>query len=247
MAARNVAPRFLLLIYMKASVIIAAAGEGRRMGRRIPKAFLPLAGRPLLLHSVETFASLSFVAEIVLVLPEPWIARALRLFGPKLARLKVTKIVPGGLRRQDSVENGLRVTTSPIVLVHDAARPLVSREVARRAMAGARRHGAVVIALPARDTTKVVGAGGIVRSTPDRATLWVAQTPQAFRREVLLEAYRRSGARDATDEAQLVERSGGRVRVVEGDAANFKVTTSEDLARAEWMLGRSRANSKKKH
>jgi 2-C-methyl-D-erythritol 4-phosphate cytidylyltransferase len=220
------------------SVIVAAAGAGTRLGARLPKALVPLAGRPLFLHSVATFARLGFVREIVLVLPARWIGRVRRRHGKELGRLKVRALVAGGARRQDSVRAGLAAARAEVVLVHDAARPLVTARAARAVAVAAARHGAAVLAAPAVDTIKIADRRGRVAATPDRGRVWHAQTPQGFRRAVLLAAYRRAGRADATDDAQLVERAGGTVVVVPGDAANFKVTSREDFARAEKLLDR---------
>lgn len=217
-------------------VILAAAGMGRRLGSRRPKAFVTAAGRPLFLPSLRTFAKLSFVKEIVLVLPEPWIERVRRRWGRELREGRVTMLVPGGARRQDSVRAGLRVLSSPLVLVHDAARPLVRPEAIREVARAAARHGAAVLAAPATDTIKIADARGRVLSTPDRSQVWHAQTPQGFRRQVLLDAYRSCGRADATDDAQLVERAGKRVVIVPSRWPNFKVTDPQDLARAAILL-----------
>lgn len=217
-------------------VIIAAAGEGRRLGSRLPKALVPVAGRPLFLHSVRTFSSCSFVREIVLVLPGEWIERVRKSYGKELLRRRVVALVPGGARRQDSVLEGLKAITSPVVLVHDAARPLVTREAIRDVAGSAAANGAAVLAAPAVDTVKVADARGRVLETPDRSRVWLAQTPQGFRRKVLLTAYRVNGSAEATDDVQLVERMGGKVVIVPSHSANFKVTTREDLARAEKAL-----------
>ncbi len=218
------------------AVVIAAAGEGRRLGSRRPKALVPLAGLPLFLHSLRAFARLPFVREIALVLPAACVDRVRRSHGRELARLKVTAVVAGGARRQDSVLAGLRATGSPLLLVHDAARPLVTAADIRRVVRAAARHGAAVLAAPAVDTVKIVNGRRRVVETPDRARVWLAQTPQGFRRAVLETAYRRNGRRDATDDVQLVERTGGQVVVVPATSPNFKVTTPEDLARAAKAL-----------
>lgn len=218
------------------AVVIAAAGEGRRLGSRLPKALVPLAGLPLFLHSLRTFARLGFVREIALVLPARWVDRVRRDHGRALARLKVTVLIAGGARRQDSVRAGLEATRSPLVLVHDAARPLVTARAIRDVARAAARHGAALLAAPAVDTVKIVDGRGRVVLTPDRSRVWLAQTPQGFRRAVLETAYRRNGRREATDDVQLVERAGGRVVVVPGNASNFKVTNPQDLARAEIVL-----------
>lgn len=221
-----------------AAAIIAAAGAGHRLGSRLPKALVRVAGQPLFLHSVRTFARLRFVHEIVVVLPEAWIREVVRLYGKDLVRLRVTRLVAGGDRRQDSVRNGLEATTAPIVLVHDAARPLVTARAIRDVAATAARHGGAVLAMPAVDTIKVADAQGRILSTPERTRVWHAQTPQGFRREVLLRAYRKAGRADATDDSQLVERAGGRVVVVPSDATNFKVTDPSDLRRASALLAK---------
>src|SRR5207237_5177978 len=130
--------------------------------------------------------------------------------------------------------------SSALVLVHDAARPLVTREAITQVALAAARHGAAVLAHSAVDTIKIADARGRVVSTPDRSQVWHAQTPQGFRREVLLNAYKVNGRKDATDDVQLVERAGGAVRIVAGPPSNFKVTTADDLTRAGAFLDRSR-------
>jgi 2-C-methyl-D-erythritol 4-phosphate cytidylyltransferase len=219
-------------------VILAAAGEGRRLGSRLPKALVPLAGTPLFLHALRTFAALPFVREIAVVLPAEWVERIRKQLGRRLETLKVTTLVPGGARRQDSVRIGLEALSTPLVLVHDAARPLISREAITAVTLAAQRHGAAVLAHPAVDTIKIADARGRVVSTPDRALVWHAQTPQGFRREVLVNAYKVNGRKDATDDVQLVERAGGKVVIVPGPSSNFKVTTPDDLARAGALLDR---------
>ena len=211
------------------AVIIAAGGAGRRLGSRRPKALIEVEGSPLLFHSLVTFADLSFVREIVVVLPRSSMAAARRNLGRHLKRLGMTGLIAGGTRRQDSVLNGLRATTSPIVLVHDAARPLVTARAVRAVARAAARHGAAVLAAPAVDTLKISDARGRVKTTPDRRHVWHAQTPQGFRRTVLENAYRKSGRRDATDDVQLVERAGGSVIIVPSLDPNPKVTTKTDL------------------
>ena len=221
-------------------VILAAAGEGRRLGSRLPKALVPLAGTPLFLHSLRVFAGLPFVREIAVVLPAPWVERIRRELGKRLETLKVTTLVPGGARRQDSVRIGLDALRSAIVLVHDAARPMITRDAITRVVRATARHGAAVLAHAAVDTIKIADPRGRVVSTPERAQVWHAQTPQGIRREIFLNAYKGNGRLDATDDVQLVERAGGKVVIVPGPPTNFKVTTPDDLTRAEGLLDRSR-------
>lgn len=212
---------------MRVSVIVAAGGAGKRLGADRPKALVPIAGQPLYIYSIRTFASLPFVREIILVLP---VGCSVQVPG--------VRTVAGGPRRQDSVRNGLRATDprSDVVLVHDAARPFVSPKLIREVADAAFRHGAAVPGVPVVDTIKRIDARGRVVETPPRDRLRAVQTPQGFRREVLVEAYRRSGRADATDDVQLVERSGGRVVVVPGDSANWKLTTPDDFRRAVRLL-----------
>jgi len=226
---------------VRISAIVLAAGEGKRMKSRTPKALLPLAGRPLLLHSLETFASVREVVEIVLVLPPGRVAKVWKAIGPELASRRVTKVVCGGPRRQDSVRCGLGMSSraSDVVLVHDSARPFASADLVLRVAEAARRHGGAVAAVPSRDTVKRVDGRGRVVETPDRRALWCAQTPQGFRRRVLASAYAAGhGKADATDDAQIVERAGGAVVVVDGEATNLKITSREDLPIAEEIYQR---------
>jgi 2-C-methyl-D-erythritol 4-phosphate cytidylyltransferase / 2-C-methyl-D-erythritol 2,4-cyclodiphosphate synthase len=219
---------------MHVTAIIAAAGEGRRLGAPLPKQLLDIGGRSILEHSVTAFTSHDRVNDVIVVLPpalaaEPpeWLAMAMRS--------PAVRVVAGGDRRQDSVANAFdRVAAvSDVVLVHDAARPFVTTELISRAIDGAAEHGAAIAALPVTDTVKQVAADGpspVITATIPRETIFLAQTPQAFRREVLDAAIAlgRSGV-DATDEAMLAERAGHRVHVVQGDAANVKITTAGDL------------------
>jgi 2-C-methyl-D-erythritol 4-phosphate cytidylyltransferase / 2-C-methyl-D-erythritol 2,4-cyclodiphosphate synthase len=220
---------------MHVTAIIAAGGSGRRLGATVPKQLLDLGGRSILQRSVEAFVSHPLVDDIVLVLP-PQLAQELPAW---LAQHSdCVRIIRGGERRQDSVANGFDAAPADadIVLVHDAARPFVGADVITRTIDGAWTHGAVVAAVPVRDTVKRVAvdaAGAVIEETVPRETVFLAQTPQAFRRDVLREAVRtgRSGV-DATDEAALAERAGYRVRIVEGDERNVKITTASDLEEA---------------
>jgi 2-C-methyl-D-erythritol 4-phosphate cytidylyltransferase/2-C-methyl-D-erythritol 2,4-cyclodiphosphate synthase len=216
------------------TAIIAAAGLGRRLGADVPKQMLEIGGQTILQRSVEAFLGHERVHDVIVVLPpglagDPpaWLARAARV-----------TVVAGGERRQDSVANAFdRVPpSSEVVLVHDAARPFVTRELIARAIDAAAAHGAAVVAVPVSDTVKRVSLSGgrrVVAQTIPRDEIFLAQTPQAFRRDVLQRAVAlgRSGV-EATDEAALAERAGHEVHVVDGDAANVKITTGTDLAAA---------------
>ena len=159
-------------------VILAAAGEGRRLGSRNPKALIPFHGRPLFLHSLRTFASLPFIRQIVVVLPPTWVDPIQRKWSRELVKHRVTALVPGGKRRQDSVRAGLEILSTPLVLVHDAARPLIAPAAILDVSRAAARHGAAVLAALAVDTIKIADGRGRVRETPDRKRVWHAETPQ---------------------------------------------------------------------
>jgi 2-C-methyl-D-erythritol 4-phosphate cytidylyltransferase/2-C-methyl-D-erythritol 2,4-cyclodiphosphate synthase len=218
---------------MSVGVIIVAAGRGARMGAGVPKQLLDLDGRSILQHSVAAFDRLASIAELVVVLPPAFVAGASALIGP-VGRPVVA--VAGGNRRQDSVRAGLEAMPRSVdlVLVHDAARPFASAALIERVIDAARTHGAVVPAVPARDTVKRVPRDGTrIAETIARDEIWLAQTPQGFLRPVIERAVAlgASGV-EATDEAMLAERAGDTVVVVPGDERNMKITTPEDLAAA---------------
>lgn len=228
---------------MKVAAVVAAAGVGRRMQKSVPKTYLPLAGKPVLLHTLEVFEKVPEVHEVVVVVhPEDLEYCQQEIIEPHGLK-KVLRLVPGGRERQDSVYNALKILHKEaealeIILVHDGARPLLEPGLVRRVVAAARRHGAAIPALPCQDTLKRVSQKGEVLETVNRQELWQVQTPQGFRAALLFEAYREAMARDfyATDEAALVEALGKTVMVVPGSKFNLKITTPEDLLLAEAIL-----------
>ncbi len=227
---------------MKTVVIIPSAGTGRRMGGEIPKQYLSLAGIPILVHTLSGFQRSPFVDEIYLVVPEADVAEVRRDVVERYDLSRVSLVIAGGRERQDSVRNALAHVCDEheIVLVHDGVRPFVTGALIERAVAGAKAFGAVTVGVPVGDTLKAVNAAGLVVKTVPRKGLWFTQTPQAFRREVILAAYERAAADGfyGTDDASLVERIGIPVRMIPGDADNIKVTTPEDLERGERMIRR---------
>jgi 2-C-methyl-D-erythritol 4-phosphate cytidylyltransferase/2-C-methyl-D-erythritol 2,4-cyclodiphosphate synthase len=216
------------------SAIIAAGGRGARFGGGTPKQLRMLGGRPILQRSLDAFLLNDLVTDIVVALPED-----LALAPPDYLRAdrKRLEIVEGGQRRQDSVARACARLDgrTEIVVIHDAARPLVSDALIRRTVEAAAQAGAAIAAVRAHDTVKRAAAGGMIAETLPRDEIYLAQTPQAFRIGVLRDALRVGG--EATDEATLAERAGHAVRLVEGDPRNVKITTSEDLALAEHLLG----------
>jgi len=245
--------------------VVAAAGPGTRMGRCAPaggdradepsggpgwpalplehvrKPYLPLDGVPVLIHSLARFRQArGFAGAVLAVHPRDHRAVSER-WGARLeAEFAVAAIVPGAAMRQESVLGALEATDPAVglVLIHDAARPLVEVSVIEAVAARAAERGAAIAAVPAVATVKQVGPGGAIRHTPPREHLWMAQTPQGFRRDLILQAHRR--ARDegfvGTDDSLLVERLGHPVEVVPDSTENLKITTPADLVAAEAIL-----------
>jgi 2-C-methyl-D-erythritol 4-phosphate cytidylyltransferase len=227
---------------MRVAALVVAAGRGERLGHPLPKAFVPLAGRPLLLHALGALAEVPSIDCIVPVLAAADLGRW-RELEPAWRRIpRLAPAVAGGAERQDSVRAGLEALGADFewVAVHDAARPLVRPEAVARVIEAARAEGAAILAVPVCDTIKRVQAGRIL-DTPSRSQLCAAQTPQVFRAALLREALAKAGAEGfrGTDDAELVERLGVRVRVVEGDPQNLKITDPPDLeAAAQWLARR---------
>ena len=225
----------------RTAVIVPAAGRGERLGPGAPKALRTLAGQPILLHAVRNLATARDIDMIVVAVPEDSVeeSRAL-LAGIELPLV----IVSGGETRQDSVARALLALPPEVdvVLVHDAARPLVPSEVVDRVAAAVRAGApAVIPTLGVVDTIKEVDAGGVVQATLDRSRLHAVQTPQGFVRDVLQTAHAASDGGDATDDAGMVERMGVKVHVVPGHEEAFKITRPLDLVLAEAILVRRRA------
>jgi 2-C-methyl-D-erythritol 4-phosphate cytidylyltransferase len=217
--------------------ILLCAGRGERLNADVPKAFVPLAGRPLFTWSYEALHRCDAIDGIVLVGP----ARTLRelLAASGMPATKLVAVTEGGEQRQHSVGRGLHVLPEPCthVAVHDSARALVTPEVIARVVAEARGSGAAIAAVPQADTLKQ-GTLGAITGTVSRTGLWAAQTPQVFRRDWLERAHREA-TEVATDDAALVEWLGHPVRLALGDRLNFKITTATDLALAEaWLTQR---------
>jgi 2-C-methyl-D-erythritol 4-phosphate cytidylyltransferase/2-C-methyl-D-erythritol 2,4-cyclodiphosphate synthase len=222
---------------MKVAVLVLGAGLGERLGGELPKAFVPLLGRSLLVRSLAVMAAVPEVDRVVPVVAPGDLERFAELDVAGIPKL--TAPVPGGEERQDSMRAGLAALDDGIslVVVHDAARPLVTAGEVSRAIDAARECGAALLAHPVRDTIKRVREGAVVE-TPERSQCYGAQTPQVFRRELLVESLARAEAEGvvATDDAQLVERLGQRVQVVEGSPENIKITLPADLTLAEAIL-----------
>ena len=240
------------MLVPKASVILAAAGAGYRFGPsenpsspeavegHLTKAFVPLAGRPVIAHTLERFAWAKAVAEVVVAVPADRVAWAKKTFGDTLPSGSALRFVAGGEDRTASVARALHASdaTTELVAIHDAVRPLIRPAVIEQAFRVAMEHGAAVVGRPVDHSIKYVLNGCCAAGTVPRHGLWMAQTPQVFRREIIVRAYERRGevVGDVTDDAQLVEAIGQTVMMVCGDAANLKITTPEDLRLCEAIL-----------
>lgn len=225
---------------MGVSLIVPAAGRGTRFGGSVPKQLLPLRGVPILVRSLRAFVGL---VDETIVATAPDLAAEL---GALIAAHGLAaRIVHGGETRQASVHAALRACAHDRVLVHDAVRPLVPRACIAACIAALDAHPAALVALRCVDTVKRAGVDGAVAATVPRDALWLAQTPQGFRRELGLAAFARAEAEHWTcsDDAEVLERAGQRVALVPGDARNRKVTTPDDLALAEALLAAEAATA----
>jgi len=226
----------------KVFALIPAAGMGKRMGASINKQYLLLGGRPILAHTLSVFEQSPLITGICLVTPADEIPYCREEVVKAGNFSKVLEIVPGGKERQNSVMNGLlalerHASADDVILIHDGVRPFISHELLQRAIDGARSSDGALVAVPAKDTIKTV-RDGIVIDTPARETLWQAQTPQSFRYGVILEAHLKAARENfvGTDDTSLVERNNGKIRIIQGDYGNIKITTPEDLVLAEAFL-----------
>lgn len=223
----------------KITAIVLAAGTGSRMKSNTKKQFMEIKGKPVIWYSLFAFESYG-VDQIILVTGKEDIEYCRKEIVEKYGFTKVTHIVAGGDERYHSVYNGLKVTAGDIVLIHDGARPLVSHEIIDRCIKGTIEYGACVAGMPVKDTIKIVDEERIVTDTPNRSNVWITQTPQSFLYELVKTAYdkmQESSCGNITDDAMVVEQfSDHKVKFVEGDYSNIKVTTPEDIFIAELLL-----------
>ena len=220
--------------------IVVAAGQGTRFGGEMPKQFLLLRDRPILAHTLERFETAEAIAQVVIVAAQAWHGYISRDLIERFQFKKCRDIVAGGERRQDSVLAGLqalKLTSTSIVVVHDAVRPLFSHALLERVLAGCENFDGCIPGLALRDTVKQISGQEVVATIP-REALRLAQTPQAFRSKILQKAFIQTQQEQlvGTDEAALVEKIGGKICWVEGEEANLKITTPSDLKIAEAFL-----------
>ena len=218
---------------MKVSAIIPAAGSGERFGEE--KQFKLLSGRPLFFHTLKLFLQSDYIDEIIVAVPSANVGSTHRDV-LSMSAGKPVKVVAGGTRRQDSVKNGIDVSDSDstLVCIHDAARPFVTEDLIQRSISACEFADGAVVGIPSKDTVKF-SENGLVKETLDREKIWLAQTPQCFHKNKLLQAlyYAETENLTGTDESALMEAMGFSIKLVDGDSNNFKITTKDDWIRAE--------------
>ncbi len=228
---------------MKVSAIIPAAGSGERFGEE--KQFKLFSGRPLLFHTVKLFLQSDYIDEIIVAVPSASVDSTHRDV-LSMSAGKPVKVVAGGTRRQDSVKNGIDVSDShsTLVCIHDAARPFVTEDLIQRSISACEFADGAVVGIPSKDTVKFT-ENGFIKETLDREKIWLAQTPQCFHKNKLLQALYNAEKENliGTDESALMEAMGFSIKLVDGESNNFKITTKDDWIRAELVASRQAQGS----
>lgn len=216
-----------------------AAGKGVRLQSKIPKPLARINSKPVIIYSLETLSRYPSVKDIILVVNSKNSKSIIKEVKKRRIK-KIEKIIQGGRRRQDSVFNGLKALDNDthLVLIHDAARPFIDKHTLTALIKTAKNSGAAIAGVPVKATIKRVSGKFIVRKTIEREGLWEIQTPQVFKKDLILMAYKKFGKQDATDDAMLVERLGEKVSVVLSSYNNIKITTPEDLKLAKVIAKR---------
>ena len=221
------------------SLIIPAAGSGERMGNSVPKPYLKLGNKTILEHTLRAFSGVTGLGEVIVSTSDEFFEPTKEMLKRVYPDLR-TEVVIGGTERQHSIRNALNKVSnkSGLIAVHDAVRPFVALTDIEQSVSEARRWGGAVLAVPVRDTIKVAGSEQEVINTPDRTSLWQAQTPQVFWAALLREAYHHAAEQEFTgsDDSTLVEAVGGKVVLVKGSERNFKITYPLDLQIAEFLI-----------
>jgi 2-C-methyl-D-erythritol 4-phosphate cytidylyltransferase len=214
-------------------VVIVAGGGGSRMQAEIPKQFLPLAGKPMLIRTLERFSAALPLAKIIIVLPEAHILRWKELLNKSACRIEHL-IVPGGSTRFESVKNGLQYASGGFTAIHDGVRPFPSDDLIRRCFAEAAQYGSAIPVIEVTDTIRLLENTG--SSIIDRSMLRGCQTPQCFTTELIKSAYLNAAGESFTDCASVLEAQGQQVHLIRGETANIKITVPADLDYANWLL-----------
>ncbi len=217
--------------------VIAAGGSGTRFGADMPKQFVEALGIPVIAHTISAFEACRQIDEIVIVTHRDYLVFTSDIV-KKFSFSKVTAIVEGGPTRQSSVYKGLKAINTDYVLIHDAARPLVTPQLISQCCTAVQDHGSCAVGVRTTDTIKLSEDGEYISSTLDRSKLWQIQTPQCFEREFILRCHKTSAFEgfEATDDCMLAERFGARIKLVESENSNLKITNFADLAVAEVLL-----------
>ena len=224
---------------MKVAAIVPAAGKGRRFKSRLDKPYIKLRGRPILAHTLLRLSKNKYITQVIVAVNKNKLKKARREIIDKYG-IKKTSLVSGGGERKDSVRNALKNISCDIdyVLIHDGIRPFITDDLIESSLKAAQRFGASVVAVPVKPTLKRIDKKGRIVSTPDRRDFWEAQTPQVFRRDLILRAYREANRKkiNFTDDSMLVELLGVKPKVVMGSYRNIKITTKEDLELAKILI-----------
>ncbi|NLK21856.1 MAG: 2-C-methyl-D-erythritol 4-phosphate cytidylyltransferase [Epulopiscium sp.] len=222
------------------SVIIPAAGQGKRMGTKISKQYLMIGNKPIIVHTIDRFDQSKLIDEIIVVISKEDLDYFKDVILLQYDFNKKIKLVVGGRERQESVYNGLKNISNEtdIILIHDGARPFVSEEEIKKSIEGARKYGACAIGVKVKDTIKVSDEDGYIEATPKRNKLWAIQTPQGFKKDIITKAHNKAKEDTflGTDDGILVERLGNKVKIIEGKYENIKITTASDLIIGESIL-----------
>ncbi len=230
----------------KISAVIVAAGMGKRMERNYNKQYIKLEGVPILAHTAIQLQNHPHIDEVVIVVGQGEVEYCRENIVEKNNLQKVKMIVEGGKERYHSVYNGIKAVSEEceLVLIHDGARPFVTREIINESIASANTYGCSIVGMPVKDTIKVIDEEGFVKDTPKRDQLWLVQTPQTFKKDLILQAHQKREKEDlaVTDDAMLVEALGRRVKMIRGDYENIKITTPEDLEVGRVILKRRKTN-----
>lgn len=221
------------------ALIIPAAGSGSRLQKETPKPYLKLSGRTILEHTIRCFLSLDGLEQIIVATSDEYLESANQILNNILSEQVSAKCLVGGKERQDSIYNAIgELSDVDLVLVHDAVRPFVKLEHVKNCCEAASEIGAAVLGVPAKDTIKRINEQQMVVETPSRKFVWQTQTPQVFRKALILEAYQEARENNfvGTDDSSLVERLGKKVKMVQGDQSNFKITYPLDLEMAKLLI-----------
>ncbi len=218
-------------------VVIAAGGSGTRFGTDIPKQFVEISGIPVIAHTILPFQNCKEIKKIVIVAHKDYLVFCSDI-QKRFGFSKVSSIIEGGATRQASVFKGIKALDTDYVLIHDAARPVISEEKISMCCEEVAKSGSCALGIPSVDTIKVSLDGEYISSTPDRSTLWQIQTPQCFERDFILKCHRRAAydGFEGTDDCMLAEMAGAKVKLIQGDRTNIKITDYADLALAEVLL-----------